>query len=233
MNRKTILTSGASILLLAFSSTLSIVVVTIYQMQAIQNPQKPGDKDGLRTNFRSTSTTEPANQLVAHAPIPTSISSAMPQVSQETPFFVFEPFVDDPRDQGHGTMHKVGVSEAIANEFPQIMSLLPSLLNSNGDRDLSLIAEGVSPKLSFRYWRLHVHKAATSAEGNVELNVYGSTGAERCGQFCDGEVVETWRVSNNQLVLISRNAHAPPTMSNVVGAWDGSYTSSINPAEIE
>lgn len=232
MSRKTIFITWASIPLLVITPTIAIFATTIYSNQAMRNLPKRRDVEGLNTNIGS-STSQAVNQLVVYSPISTSTSISIPQIAQETPFFVFVPFVNDPRDQGHGTMHKVGVSESIANEFPQIMSLLPRLLNSNGDRDLSLITEGVTPKLAYRYWRLHVHKAVTSVEGHVELSVYGSTGAERCGQFCDGEVVETWRVSNNQLVLISRNAGAPPFMSNTVGAWDGSYTGAINPAEIE
>lgn len=164
---------------------------------------------------------------------PSSVNMLLPTESMDTPFFVFTPYVHDPLQQGHGTMHKVGVHSIVAQAYPQLLQILPDVLNSNAERDTSLLANGVTPKLAFRFWKLIVQNAYVGDDGVLRVEVLGTTGARVCGGFSDGRVAETWKVVSNQLVLETRQASQPNFVSNNVGSWDGSVGYDTTPFGLE
>jgi hypothetical protein len=124
----------------------------------------------------------------------------------DTPFFIYTTDSNGISRQmeSPGSQHKVGVNSAVANNFPNVVSVLPSLLDFNNDRDLCLVNAGVIAKMQFRYWRVIVRSAVQNPNQTVTLKVTAGVGADRCGMCCDGGVDEVWIFNAGQLQLQSR-----------------------------
>ena len=142
-------------------------------------------------------------------------------LKKESAFFVFTPFTNDPRRQGKGTMHKVGVYSQVVDAYPQLLPFLPGLINSNENRDQFLKERGNVQRLAYRYWMIIVDEAHMDDDGVLHVNLWGKTGSERCGDFSDGAVKETWILKGSLFTLKNRSPFYPPWMTPMVGSWEG------------